>query len=204
MGIPAQTLHEVPSNDPGLIEHLLTILDRRVTASHALTLRQRIATRDHEYGHIVRVGVQEPHRGIGEADIHVHRRRRHLPGRQVVTVRHCHDDVLVRSGDRLRDVLRPGPGVGFDERREIRAGIYEQLIDSVRLQGTQYGFARRYPFGHTGFSSKIRVVTVCVSEENSRLSRPPWSPTPDFLVPARGLKRSRICQELIHAWPTRT
>ena len=105
-----------------------------MAAAHAAALGQRIAARDHEDRHVIGARVQEPHHRVGEPHVHMHRGRRHFPGRKKVAMRHRHHDVFVCRGYGFGYVDPTGLGIRFDNRREVRAGINEQSIHPIRFQ----------------------------------------------------------------------
>ena len=136
------------THDSGLVKHFLTVLDRCVAAAHALPLGQRVAAGHHKDWHIVGVRVQQTHRRIGQANVHVHRRSRHFAGCEVVAMRHGHNHVFMRGGDGFWDLFAAGLGVGLDHRCKVRTRIDKEIVDPIGFKGTQDRFACGNLFSH--------------------------------------------------------
>ena len=70
---------------------------------------------------------------VGGADIDMHHHRLRPAVHQVGAVRHGDREILVRHQHRLRHlgVGLLGAAEGFDDRREVGAGIGEEIIDAV-------------------------------------------------------------------------
>jgi hypothetical protein len=76
--------------------------------------------------HILAGRVDEPADRIGGADIDMHHHRLRPAGRQIGAMRHSHRQVLMRHGDRLRQIVEAAMRcVSLDDRRKIGAGITE-------------------------------------------------------------------------------
>jgi hypothetical protein len=58
-----------------------------------------------------------------------------------VAVGHRHRRDFVRHGERARAglPLRASPGIGFDDRGEVGAGIREEVLDAARGEQLQVG-----------------------------------------------------------------
>ncbi|MBV6487294.1 MAG: hypothetical protein GHHEDOFH_01238 [Pseudorhodoplanes sp.] len=76
---------------------------------------------------------------VGGADIDVHHDRLRTAGHQVDAVRHRDREILVRHEHRLRHrmVGAPCARIGLHDRREIGAGIDEEIIDAVAGERAQ-------------------------------------------------------------------
>ena len=127
--------------------------------------------------------VQDAAQRVGGADADMHHDRRHPARGGGIAVRHRHREILVRRDQRLRHGhagmrrLR----VGLDDRREIGAGIGEQVLDAAigeqREIGLRDALDRHLLAGH-GFRLSDRRAARC-----NRPYQPPENST-DYLYPA--------------------
>ena len=144
-----------------LVEGLLGPVNVTVTAARQAVLRDGIASRAEEHGHVASRGVDDAADGVaGTHDDVDHDRLR--PSRDhCVAVGHGHGRGLVRDGQRPRArlPLRAPLGVRLDEGREVRARVGEEILDASRGQQLEVG---------------LRGALHCCSLHHSW---PPWSGT---------------------------
>ncbi len=113
-----------------LIEHFLTILDRRHAGAQPVMFGQRRSAGHHDQRHIIALGIDQSHDRVRQAHIHVHHGRLGPARRQIVAVRHGDGRRLVGHDQGLRhgQVLQRAVGKGLDHRGEVGAGIAEQIV----------------------------------------------------------------------------
>ena len=128
-------LHEL-ARHARLVVGLLRPVDVAVAAAEDAPLGKRRAAGREEDGHLRPRGIDDAAEGIGGADDHVHHHRLRPPRDHGIAVGHRHRRHLVGHGDRPRQGLTLGPalGIGLDDRREVRAGIGEEVLDAARCQ----------------------------------------------------------------------
>ena len=85
---------------------------------------------------MVASGVDRADGAVGEPDIGMQHHRLGAAGHQIIAMRHAHRRVLMRDDERSRQVDAFGGGLGqaFDDRREVGAGIGEDIVDAERLE----------------------------------------------------------------------
>ena len=134
-------LHQLAQH-AGLVEHLLAPLDGPVARAEDAFLGDRCAPGGEQQRHAVARQVDQVVEGVGGADGGVHHHRLRLAGHEISAVRHADREVLVRHQDRLRHfgVGLLGAGEGFDDGREIGAGVAEEIIDAMVGERAQEGF----------------------------------------------------------------
>ena len=120
--------------DRRLVAHFLRPVDfaRPGAARRALLAVGRAACRKQDR-HIGTRGIHDAAERIGGADIHMHHDELRPAGLQIIAERHRDGDILVRHGHRLRHPpsCRLRLGEGLDQRREIGAGIGEEIVDAT-------------------------------------------------------------------------
>ena len=117
----------------GLIEHFLRPMDRaRARAERALLGDRRAPGAEDERRAVARQ-VGEVVDGVGGADIDVHHHRLRVAVHQVGAMRHGDREIFMRhqNGSGYLGVGLLGAAEGFHDRREIGAGIGEEIIDAV-------------------------------------------------------------------------
>ena len=130
----------------GLVEHLLRPVDVGVARPREPTgeplLGQRRAAGGEEDGHVGARRVEDTAQRIGGADADMHHDCRDPARRGGIAVRHRHRQILMRRKERLRrrQPAMRGLGVRFDDRREIGAGIGEEVFDAAFGEERQIGF----------------------------------------------------------------
>jgi len=145
-----------------LVEGLLRPVDRAVAAAVQAGLGERIASRAEEDRHVRARGVDDAADRVTGADDHVDHDDLRSPGDHRVAVGHPHRRRLVRDrhGPRHRLALREPPGVGVDERREVRPGIREEVLDAPSGQELEIGVSGAFDarsLGHRGLSPFSRA-----------------------------------------------
>ena len=120
--------------DRRLIAHFLRPVDFACpgTARRALLAVRRAACRK-QHRHIGTRGIHDAAERIGSADIHMHHDELRPACLQIIAERHRDGDILMRHGHRLRHppTCRLRLGESLDQRREIGAGIGEEIIDTT-------------------------------------------------------------------------
>ena len=108
-------------------------------------------------GHVRARGVDDAGDRVAGADDHVDHHDLGPAGDQRVAVGHAHRRHLVRDrhgpGNGL--ALREALGVRVDERREVRPGVREEVLDAARRQELQIGVGGTLDvrsLGHRGLS----------------------------------------------------
>ncbi len=124
-------------------------MDRAVARRDVAGLGDRRTARCKQDRDIVAGGVHQPVDRVAGTDGDVDHDGRRLSGNLVVAVRHGHRDVLMGHGDDARKLAAPigVHGKRLDERREIRTGIGENVLDAalgepceISLRGDFSGF----------------------------------------------------------------
>ena len=151
-------LHELADHG-ALVERLLAPVDVAVPGAGQLVLGERGAAGGDEDRRVRAGGVDDPAERVGGADDHVHHDDLRPASDHGVAVGHADRGDLVRHRQRAGQHLTLGGalGVGLDDRREIRAGVREEVFDAPRGQQLQVGLGRALDrhFLQHGFSSRL-------------------------------------------------
>ena len=132
----------------GLIEHFLRPVDGARARAERTLFGDRRSARSKDQRHAVARKIDQVVDGIGGADVDMHHHRLRTPGHQISAVRHADREVFVRHQNRFRHlgVGLLGAGEGFDDGREVGAGIAEEVIDAVIGKPAQEGLGGDRPF----------------------------------------------------------
>ena len=162
-----------------LVERLLGPVDLTVTGPRQRALGQRRAPGREQDRRVGSGGVDDPAGAVGRADVHVHHDDLRPAGDHRVAVGHRD------RGDLVRDRQRPGQdlalglplGVGVDDRREVGAGIAEEVLDTPGRQQLEVRLGRalhRHSLPHEGASLPrvpgARIVKDRTSARAGRLT----------------------------------
>ncbi len=142
----------------GLVEHFLRPVNRARARAERTLFGDRGTAGGEDERHAVARQVGEIVDGVRGANVDVHHHRLRMPVHQVGAVRHGDREVFVRHQNRLRHlgVGLLGAAEGFDNRRKIRAGIAEEVVNAVIGERAQEGLGgNRRPLsgrcGHCAF-----------------------------------------------------
>ena len=171
----------------GLVEHFLRPVDRAAARTERAFLRDRRAARRQNERHAIAREVCQVVDRVSGADVNVNHHRLRTAVHQVGAV--CHGDrkIFVRHQNRLRHlgVGLLGAAEGLDDRREVRAGIGEEIVGAVIGQRAQECLGGDcWPL-----SARCRRHALF-----------PWVVRPRFLSPVRAIRSERrllLAQSLI-------
>jgi hypothetical protein len=110
--------------------------------------------------------VEDAAERVGGADADMHHDRRHTPRGRRIAMRHRQRQVLVRREQRLRRRLPAMRrlGVGLDDRREIGAGVGEQIFDAALCEqreiGLRYAVDLEFLARHGPLLSRMREIAA--------------------------------------------
>ncbi len=129
-----------------LVEHLLRPVNLAISFAVLVAgLGERGAARGEDHRQVPLGRVDQAAHGVGRADIDMHHDHLRPAGDHVVAQRHVDGDVLMRHQHRRRRRRAEGGGLGegFDDRREIGAGIAEEIVHPAVRQQRQIGVRDR-------------------------------------------------------------
>jgi hypothetical protein len=154
-----------------LIAHLLSPADRHGAGAKATFLGDRRAARHEQHGNMFAGRIDGPNGAVCEADVGVHHDGLRAAGYEIIAVGHAHCRMLVWNSERDRQLHFVGRRFreAFDDRREIRTGVGEHVVDAKRLQARKNcaaggnGFLTRG--GHEG--APVCLVQRCHGDARS-------------------------------------
>ena len=117
-------------------------MDEGVARSQRIVLEERRAAGGEQHRYVLARRVHDGADAVGSANADMHHHSGQLARDDGVTVCHRQLKVLVRRGDRRwrRRTRYRCFGIAFNDRREIRAGVGEQILDTTIAENGEIGF----------------------------------------------------------------
>ncbi len=167
--------HEL-AHHPRLVELFLGPVDVVVAPARHPALGPRRAPGGEQHRHVLARGVEQAAQGVGGAQTHVHHDRLHAARDHRIAVGHADGDVLVRheQGRGHPRAARGRARIGFDDRREIGAGVAEQVVDAARGEQLQVGIGDAAGV-EIAFHGSTAVARISISA-SARMSPATFTP----------------------------
>src|SRR5262245_6623530 len=152
------------------------------------SLGDRRAASCEQHWNVVAGGVHQPADGVGGTDGNMDHDSRRLAAGAVVTMRHCHRNVLVRNGKeaRILGAIAAMAADRLDDRSEIGARIGKYVVNTALAEPRQVSFGGHFLGGF------VTHGLMSLLDRSATVEHVPFRWKRDMLQPSAGTNASCV------------